>query len=136
MLLVRQAETDRTLSSWHTSFTDVSLTAHGEQRVRAVAPLLARRPISKVLASPSRRALCTAALAGLTDWTEDADLREWNYGGYEGATTAEIHCRRPALSAGNVTDASTRSSGRCSWRRGRLAEQGPECRAGTEGIGV
>lgn len=48
-----------------------------------------------MLVSPSQRALRTAALAGLADWTEDADLREWNYGGYEGVTTAEIHRARP-----------------------------------------
>lgn len=66
-----------------------------ERQARALAPLLAGRRISKVLVSPSQRALRTAALAGLADWTEDADLREWNYGGYEGVTTAEIHRARP-----------------------------------------
>jgi probable phosphoglycerate mutase len=43
-----------------------------------------------VLTSPRQRAVHTAALAGLTETTVDDDLAEWDYGDYEGRTTAQI----------------------------------------------
>jgi probable phosphoglycerate mutase len=42
-----------------------------------------------------RRARETAELAGIAGARVDADLREWDYGGYEGITTVEIHRERP-----------------------------------------
>ncbi|HEX8101382.1 MAG TPA: histidine phosphatase family protein, partial [Solirubrobacteraceae bacterium] len=47
-----------------------------------------------VLTSPLQRARRTAELAGL-DAAVDDDLREWDYGAYEGRTTAEIREDRP-----------------------------------------
>ena len=55
-----------------------------------VAALIAGRTFAFVLASPLRRAQLTAELAGLPHFETDADLVEWDYGGYEGMTTAEI----------------------------------------------
>lgn len=95
LLLIRHGETEWALSGRHTSFTDVPLTAHGEEEARAVAPLLAERKIAQTLTSPLRRAMRTARLAGLTDAGVAPDLHEWNYGAYEGITTAEIHRARP-----------------------------------------
>ncbi|MEU0383049.1 histidine phosphatase family protein [Streptomyces chartreusis] len=95
LVLVRHGETDWTVSRQHTSYTDLPLTAHGEEQARAVAPLLAGRPVALALTSPLRRAVRTAELAGLGGATIDADLHEWDYGGYEGITTAEIHRTRP-----------------------------------------
>jgi probable phosphoglycerate mutase len=43
-----------------------------------------------VVCSPQRRAQDTAQLAGLPVDEIDDDLVEWNYGDYEGVTTAEI----------------------------------------------
>jgi probable phosphoglycerate mutase len=51
-----------------------------------------------VFASPAQRAQRTAALAGLTVTKTDPDLWEWDYGGYEGITTAEIQRTRPGWS--------------------------------------
>jgi probable phosphoglycerate mutase len=51
-----------------------------------------------VFASPAQRAQRTAALAGLTVTKTDPDLWEWDYGGYEGITTAEIQRARPGWS--------------------------------------
>jgi probable phosphoglycerate mutase len=51
-----------------------------------------------VFASPAQRAQRTAALAGLTVTKTDPDLWEWDYGGYEGITTAEIQRERPGWS--------------------------------------
>ncbi|CAL9376608.1 histidine phosphatase family protein [Streptomyces sp. enrichment culture] len=98
LLLIRHGETEWTRSRRHTSFTDVPLTAAGEAQARALEPLLAGHRIGEVLVSPARRAVRTALLAGLTRLTEDTDLREWDYGGYEGVTTVDIHRSRPGWS--------------------------------------
>jgi probable phosphoglycerate mutase len=95
LVLVRHGETEWTLSRQHTSYTDLALTAHGEEQSRAIAPLLAERPVALILTSPLRRAIRTAELAGLDGARVDAELHEWDYGGYEGITTAEIHRTRP-----------------------------------------
>jgi probable phosphoglycerate mutase len=49
-----------------------------------------------VLSSPAARALETCRLAGLgADVRVCDDLREWDYGAYEGMTTAQIREGRP-----------------------------------------
>jgi probable phosphoglycerate mutase len=58
--------------------------------------LLAGYSFALVLSSPLRRALETAEIAGFKDRvTIDEDLREWDYGDYEGLTTPEIREQRP-----------------------------------------
>ncbi|WNI19371.1 histidine phosphatase family protein [Actinacidiphila sp. ITFR-21] len=95
LVLIRHGETEWTLSGQHTSYTDLPLTPHGEEQAGSLAPLLASRHISAVLTSPMRRARHTAELAGLKQTRIDPDLREWDYGGYEGVTSREIHRTRP-----------------------------------------
>jgi probable phosphoglycerate mutase len=95
LVLVRHGETAWSRSRRHTSFTDLPLTTHGEQQARALAPLLRVRPIALVLTSPLQRAVRTAELAGFAHAELDPDLHEWDYGGYEGVTTAEIRRTRP-----------------------------------------
>jgi broad specificity phosphatase PhoE len=95
LLLVRHGETEWTLSRRHTSYTDLPLTANGEDQARAVAGMLAQHSIALALTSPRRRATRTAELAGLRNAQVEPDLREWDYGGYEGLTTPEIRRRRP-----------------------------------------
>jgi broad specificity phosphatase PhoE len=95
LLLVRHGETEWSRSGRHTGTTDLPLTAAGEEQARALRPVLAGRKTGLVLVSPLRRAVRTAELAGLGDAREDADLREWDYGGYEGMTTADIQRTRP-----------------------------------------
>ncbi|MEU1598508.1 histidine phosphatase family protein [Streptomyces sp. NPDC005708] len=95
LVLIRQGETDWTLSRRHTSYTDVPLTAHGEAQARALAPLFAGSRIIHAVTSPLQRAVHTAELAGLTDVSLDPDLHEWDYGAYEGISTADIHRVRP-----------------------------------------
>ncbi|MCE2880868.1 MAG: histidine phosphatase family protein [Planctomycetaceae bacterium] len=95
--LVRHGETEWSQSGRHTSRTDLPLTAEGERRIESIAATLAAHPFSLVLSSPLRRAVRTCELAGLRGRAElDADLVEWNYGDYEGLTTAEIREQRPA----------------------------------------
>ena len=80
----------------HTGNTDLALTEEGEAQARAVAPRLAQREFALVLASPLQRARRTAELAGFGDRIElDDDLRERDYGEYEGLTTKEIRVERP-----------------------------------------
>ncbi|MFG2889219.1 histidine phosphatase family protein [Streptomyces sp. NPDC048248] len=95
LLLIRHGETEWSRDGAHTSWTDLPLTANGQEQARALRPLLAGRKIGQVWASPMARALRTAELAGLEQPQIDADLREWDYGGYEGISTAEIHRSRP-----------------------------------------
>ncbi|MGW4566958.1 histidine phosphatase family protein [Streptomyces sp. NPDC004561] len=95
LLLVRHGETEWSRSGQHTSWTDLPLTEHGEEQAKSLAPLLTGRTYALVLASPLGRALRTAELAGLPGVVADSELHEWDYGGYEGITTAEIHRTRP-----------------------------------------
>ncbi|UQA95530.1 histidine phosphatase family protein [Streptomyces halobius] len=95
LLLIRHGETEWSRAGRHTGWTDLPLTTAGEEQARALRPLLSGRRIGRVRASPMARALRTAELAGLARPETDAELREWDYGGYEGVTTAEIHRGRP-----------------------------------------
>jgi probable phosphoglycerate mutase len=95
LVLIRHGETEWSRSGRHTSYTDLPLTGHGEAQARSLAPLLASRDVVRVLTSPLRRARHTAELAGLDDTGIDPDLVEWDYGGYEGVTTPDIHRERP-----------------------------------------
>lgn len=83
------------MSGQHTGWTDISLTDHGREQARGLAPLLGSHRVGAVFVSPLKRARETADLAGLTGARVDADLVEWDYGGYEGVTTVEIHRSRP-----------------------------------------
>jgi probable phosphoglycerate mutase len=98
LVLLRHGATEWSASGKHTGRTDVPLTSHGEQQARDVATLIADRTFALVLASPLRRAQETAQLAGLTHVETDANLVEWDYGGYEGLTTAQIRAILPGWS--------------------------------------
>jgi probable phosphoglycerate mutase len=95
LILVRHGETEWSAEGRHTGRTDVQLTAAGEAAAAALAPALARRPIRAAFTSPASRAERTAGLAGLTGAEPDPDLQEWDYGGYEGLTAAQIRAERP-----------------------------------------
>jgi probable phosphoglycerate mutase len=95
LVLLRHGETEWSKSGKHTSVTDLGLTEEGERRARAVRPVLASRTFGLVLSSPRRRALRTAELAGFPDPETTEDLAEFDYGAYEGLTTAEIQRDRP-----------------------------------------
>ncbi|WP_329613333.1 histidine phosphatase family protein [Streptomyces brevispora] len=95
LILIRHGETEWSRNGQHTSHTDLPLTPLGERQARALAPLLADRDIALTLVSPSVRARRTAELAGLAAPRITPELREWDYGGYEGITTHDIHLTRP-----------------------------------------
>jgi probable phosphoglycerate mutase len=96
LLLARHGETEWSANGRHTSRTDLPLTQSGRERAQALAGLIAGRSFALVLTSPLRRAVETCDLAGLAGQAEvREDLHEWDYGEYEGKTTAQIHERRP-----------------------------------------
>jgi probable phosphoglycerate mutase len=96
VFLVRHGETEWSASGQHTSRTDIELTAEGERAARGLGERLAGREFALVLSSPLRRARDTADLAGFAGRYEiDEDLREFDYGDYEGLTTPEIREQRP-----------------------------------------
>ncbi|MET7757480.1 histidine phosphatase family protein [Streptomyces sp. NPDC005389] len=95
LILIRHGETEWSASGRHTGRTDLPLTPDGEAEARTLAPFFEGRSLSFVLTSPLRRARHTAELAGLRDAVTDQDLCEWDYGGYEGLTTARIDETRP-----------------------------------------
>ena len=93
--LIRHGETAWSLSGQHTSTTDLPLTEQGERRAEAVGKVLKGKQFAAVLASPMKRALDTCRIAGFTPSAVTDDLREWNYGSYEGLTTTEIQKSAP-----------------------------------------
>jgi broad specificity phosphatase PhoE len=94
--LARHGQTDWSADGRHTGRSDIPLNANGKAAALALAPRLAGEHFDLVLTSPLQRARDTCRLAGLGDQAVvDPDLREWDYGDYEGITTAEIRQTRP-----------------------------------------
>jgi len=94
--VTRHGETAWSLSGQHTGRTDLPLTPNGERNAKRLGERLKGFTFAKVFTSPLQRASRTCALAGFGAMAEvDADLVEWNYGEYEGRTSAEIHAERP-----------------------------------------
>ncbi len=94
--LARHGETAWTLSGQHTGLTDLPLTERGERNAGRLGERLRGLVCAKVLTSPLQRAARTCELAGFGAAAEvDRDLLEWNYGDYEGRTSAEIRAERP-----------------------------------------
>lgn len=97
--LVRHGETAWSKSGQHTGLTDVPLTDAGRAQGRVLRRKLGRRNFALILSSPMSRALETSRLAAFRDRVQiDPDLHEWNYGPYEGLTTAEIRETVPGWS--------------------------------------
>ncbi len=97
--LVRHAETEWSKAHRHTGRTDLPLTEDGRAHAAALAPRLAGHAFAHVRVSPLGRARETAQLAGVDlaapHVVLDDDLQEWDYGDYEGISTADIRQERP-----------------------------------------
>ena len=97
--LARHGETEWSRALRHTGRTDLPLTEEGEREARLLREPLAAVAFDRVLCSPLARARETCGLAGLGGREElRDDLLEWDYGDYEGKTSAEIHEERPTWS--------------------------------------
>ena len=93
---MRHGETEWSREGKHTGHTDVPLTELGRRQAQAVGAALKGRRFALVLSSPLTRALETCRLAGFGDVAELRDeLREWDYGAFEGRKTIEIREERP-----------------------------------------
>jgi broad specificity phosphatase PhoE len=91
LVLARHGETAWSKSGQHTGRTDIPLTDLGRDQAKRLGAVLAGRTFSRVLTSPLSRASDTARLAGFGDRAEpDPDLREWDYGAYEGRRRVDI----------------------------------------------
>jgi broad specificity phosphatase PhoE len=96
IVLARHGETEWSRDLKHTGRTDLPLTDHGRAEAARLRPGFEGRSFVRVLSSPLERALDTCRLAGLGEEVElTDDLLEWDYGEYEGITTAEIREERP-----------------------------------------
>jgi broad specificity phosphatase PhoE len=96
IVLVRHGQTEWSLSGQHTSRTDLPLIEEGRHRAEQIGAELAGRSFGLVLCSPLLRARETCELAGFCEQAVlNDDLQEWDYGDYEGLTTAQIHDERP-----------------------------------------
>jgi len=99
VILVRHGETEWSKSGRHTGRTDVALTTGGESQAvaagRLVRTLLAGRSPGIVISSPRQRAARTAQLAGFEPDELTEAAAEWDYGDFEGLTTAEIRRQHP-----------------------------------------
>ncbi|KAK3057068.1 Sedoheptulose 1,7-bisphosphatase [Extremus antarcticus] len=124
VFIIRHGETEWSLNGRHTGVSDIPLTANGEKRIRAtgralVGPdrLIVPKNLAHIFVSPRKRAQRTLELLGLgcnepVPWGQHGDLegssvegmkakievtdqiREWDYGDYEGVTSQEIAKRR------------------------------------------
>ena len=95
LILIRHGETEWSRSGQHAGRTDVPLTDAGMAVGKALAPALACHHMVAAFSSPMGRAMRTAELVGLTGIKSDPGLMEWDYGGYEGMTEAQIREMRP-----------------------------------------
>jgi broad specificity phosphatase PhoE len=94
--LARHGNTAWTLSGQHTGLTDLPLTPNGERNARRLGERLKGMTFARVFTSPLQRASRTCELAGFGAVAEtNPDLVEWDYGQYEGLTSAEILEQRP-----------------------------------------
>ena len=93
--LARHGQTAWSLTGQHTGLTDLPLTPAGEANARRLGLRLREQRFERVLCSPLQRAQRTCELAGFgTRAQADARLVEWDYGEYEGRTSAEVHAQR------------------------------------------
>ncbi|MGH3634141.1 acid phosphatase [Mycobacterium sp.] len=97
LVLLRHGETEWSKSGQHTSRTDLELTDAGRDQATAAGRALDELHLEDpmVVTSPRRRAVATAEIAGLAIDEKSPLITEWDYGSYEGLTTAQIQESHP-----------------------------------------
>jgi broad specificity phosphatase PhoE len=93
--LVRHGETEWSVNGRHTGRTDVPLTDVGREQAKDLGRRVRGHPFALVLTSPLSRAAETARIAGFGDAERVDDLREWDYGAFEGRKTVDIRAEIP-----------------------------------------
>jgi broad specificity phosphatase PhoE len=122
VFLIRHGETAWSLSGQHTSRTDLPLTEEGRRSAIALGQRLAGRDFALVLSSPMQRALETCRLTGYQAEIEP-NLNEWNYGAYEGLTSADIHKTSPGWTIWTGTPPGGESADQVGDRADRVIER-------------
>lgn len=96
LVLVRHGETEWARDGRHTGRSDIPLTDLGRSQAMVLGDRLRGRRFTGVFTSPLSRARETCSLAGLGHEARvSEDLREWDYGDYEGRRTVEIRRQVP-----------------------------------------
>ncbi|MCB1106835.1 MAG: histidine phosphatase family protein [Chlamydiia bacterium] len=91
---MRHGETAWARDKKHTGLTDIPLTEQGESQAASLGKRLESLSFKHVFSSPLKRAYDTCSICGYNPQV-DKDLLEWDYGAYEGLTSAEIHETNP-----------------------------------------
>ena len=100
MVLLRHGATEWSQSGQHTGRTDIPLLDLGRAQAEAAGALLRGMQFAQVFTSPLQRARNTCTLTGY-EGDPEPDLLEWDYGAYEGQTTAQICNGRPGWTLWN-----------------------------------
>ena len=94
--LVRHGETAWSQAGRHTGRTDVPLTPRGRRQAEMLGRRIGSMRFARVVTSPLSRARETCRLSGQGAGAEPSpDLVEWDYGHWEGRTSAEIRREVP-----------------------------------------
>ena len=105
VFVLRHGSTEWALKGRHTGRTDVPLLPEGYSQAHALAELVVGKgalidpaDLGMVMSSPRQRCLQTLAAFLAPPFAPEIreELREWDYGAYEGVTTADIHKSAPA----------------------------------------
>lgn len=97
LYLIRHGETEWSLAKRHTGKTDLSLTEEGKKQVEGLKSVVQEISFDLVLTSPLKRAQETCTLCGFgSKAVIEPLLSEWDYGSYEGLTSAEIKKNNPS----------------------------------------
>ena len=110
--LVRHGETEWSVNGRHTGRTDIPLTAVGREQAEDLGRRIGDHPFALIMTSPLSRAAETARIAGFADAERVDDLREWDYGAFEGRKTIDIRAEIPDWSIWSGP-----------WREGETARQ-------------
>ena len=96
LYIARHGNTAWTHTGQHTGLTDLPLTSDGERNAVRLGERMKGMKFAKVFTSPLQRASRICELSGFGGGAEtDPDLVEWNYGKYEGLTSAQILEQHP-----------------------------------------
>jgi probable phosphoglycerate mutase len=94
LYLIRHGATEWSENGRHTGTTDLPLTDLGKKQAELLKNRLQKENFTKVFCSPLKRALETCKICEYNP-TINPDLKEWNYGKYEGLTTEQICEKSP-----------------------------------------